>query len=492
MSNSSRGVGRAIFLSVIMIVSVLGATVAFSGAAAAENASVSYSGPAVLDIPAGQNATIDTITVSDADTDGDQTQIDRITIAGVEPNSDNFTASELESVSLKVGGTRIATNSSVSDLDVPFGNGSGTEFASGAGSLTASDVDSDGENELLLADGASEDIDVVATVTSDATDGATFEYATQIVLTGAFGGTNSPENFSGSLSDTDTNSNVDVKTLSVGDISTNHNFTGVVADEENLTINASGINVDGDTIDSGAVDIRIVSAEGTSIERSDVSVENGNATAEISTEEFDPETNTSAPATIVVEETGDNGVNGSVELVHEAKNPGEGFTLMSVPQPAEIEYQDADAIQQYNATAEKSKNLYPPAPERFDDSTDLHRGFWFEGGNDQARIGFDYDTSGRTTPGLVELNTGWHLASSNFDVSDSENKKIEKDITPVLDESTGISIFAGDQSQLLKTGDTVGEYDAYWVFVDETAQGTTRSTIAPEYDPLTRNTTLSN
>jgi len=286
--------------------------------------------------------------------------------------------------------------------------------------------------------------------------------------------------------------------LSVGSLESQEDFAGIVADDENITVTASGIAADGYTLGNATVNISVVRKSGVYVTASNVTVDNGtaqidfplsaNGTGDVQGFPADTETGT---AEIVIEQARDDAANGTIELVHEANSLSGGFTLISVPQPASVQAQNVSSLTSWDPTAQNYTTI---TDGTFDTPTELHRGIYVDGKNDEARIGFDYVTedSGTITPGIVELQDGWQLASSNFDASSQGgNRSLATDINPVLDEDTGISVQAGDQSGLLSSDDTIDTYETYWVFVDDTATGTTRGTLAPEYNATARATILN-
>lgn len=64
----------------------------------------------------------------------------------------------------------------------------------------------------------------------------------------------------------------------------------------------------------------------------------------------------------------------------------------------------------------------------------LHRGFYFRANDAGARVGFDFVTDAETTgqetetAPTVELEAGWHLGSSNYDVSAHAGRELADDV----------------------------------------------------------------
>ena len=131
-----------------------------------------------------------------------------------------------------------------------------------------------------------------------------------------------------------------------------------------------------------------------------------------------------------------------ITLVHRAiESDGSEWQPGSVPQPATL-YVDADGardITHWNATAERYESLADGAEDDvFEsyriESEHLHRGFYFRSADNDARIGFDFVTDGRTpTNGSaeaegIELDEGWHFGSSNYDISAHKSRDLADDV----------------------------------------------------------------
>ena len=185
-------------------------------------------------------------------------------------------------------------------------------------------------------------------------------------------------------------------------------------------------------------------------------------------------------------------------LVHRVVEPEEsGWHTGSLPQPATL-YVDADGprdLTQWNPNTERYESFAEAASgdvfERSHvETTHLHRGFYFHTEAADARLGFDFVTDDETAANeteatdTVELEDGWHLASSNYDISAHAQQHLETDVN-----WTEYGFSEGDDAFLIRDdhdtrihdftngseidgSETVVEYDdAYWIRVrddDET------------------------
>ena len=288
--------------------------------------------------------------------------------------------------------------------------------------------------------------------------------------------------------------------LSVGTLESQQDFAGIVADDENITVTASGIAADGYTLKNGTVNISVVRKEGSYVTASNVTVDDGsaevdfplsaNGTGDVQGFPADTELGT---AVIVIEQASDNSDadTGTIELVHEAFNLDEGYTVTSVPQPAELHAQNIDGATQWDAEAGSYSTDQIDPDGDFSDPTDLHRGLYVHGQNDDARLGYEFETDNdQLQPGVITLQDGgsWNLVSSNFDISAQSDEEVLSDLT--IDGDQGHFIIDGKQSEEITAGDPIDAYDAYWIQTENPAFKE-RGTIVPEYDPEDRADVLS-
>ncbi|WP_162524339.1 NosD domain-containing protein [Halobellus captivus] len=269
-------------------------------------------------------------------------------------------------------------------------------------------------------------------------------------------------------------------------------LAGVVSDDSGMEVNATWLPVQ----DGGAT----LSVAGQEIP---VAVENHNVSTTVDlSEHLDPETATgSTPIELGIDMgTWQFSRTDEVRLVHEAHDLEEGYTRWSIPQPAEVYVSDGvvDLTQWRNAeTSYDDVSFDVNTEETVTDGEDLHKGLYVNADTPDERIGYDFVTPGEEglSPGGAEtIDEGWHLLSSNYDVS-SGNQTLNLDLNTVsslpatpTDYEGDEGMVAHDPSTFVRIGgdDVVDPYDTYWVYVDLGVDGETRAISAAEYDPAER------
>lgn len=258
----------------------------------------------------------------------------------------------------------------------------------------------------------------------------------------------------------------------VGETTIDAQLIGTVSDPETITVTATNITGQPDTITFtiggepvGTAAVSDGNAT-TTIDPTTLGVEPGTAT--VSVQEYA----VTAPAT--------------VETVHEVRNLDAGFNLVSVPQPATLSLKDIGSINRWDPTTQTYDTV---TDEEFDGITSLHDGLYVSATTDAARLGYTFiDTVPQ--PGTESIEPGWNFVSSNFAIDSVEagdSRTLEEDLIDVNVDS--IVAFSADFGRPLTAGDQVGAFDAYWVFNgDESSRD--RAIITPSYDPQTRATTL--
>ena len=272
----------------------------------------------------------------------------------------------------------------------------------------------------------------------------------------------------------------------VDELQINADFIGIVADDNNtVSLTASGFeDADGYTIVDREVDVNIGD--------NDYAVtidENGEVDAEIDPEAISADHETGETDVSVVGADAEDAATDSVTLVHEAHNLNEGWNLKSIPQPAELYQEDVNAVNQWN-TGDETYDA-GIADGVVSNAGDLHRGMYVDAGAD-GRLGYEFETDAVPQPGDVQLENGWHLASSNFAIdTDDATRDLDDDLVnlPGADQP-GITVYDDVQETTLGGGSTVDAYDTYWVFIDD-PERTDRGILAPNYDPTERDGILN-
>ena len=272
-------------------------------------------------------------------------------------------------------------------------------------------------------------------------------------------------------------------------------FAGVVHDDGGLRINATRLP----TLLGNAT----LTVAGQEISEP-IAIENGNVSATVDlSEHLDPETATGTVTVKLEDDSSDwriDPLTDEVRLVHEAHDLDEGYTRWSIPQPAEVYVSDGvvDMTQWSNAdTSYDDVGFQVNTGETVTDGEDLHKGLYVNAGTADERIGYDYVTPGEEglAPGGAEtIDEGWHLLSSNYDVS-SGNETLNLDLNTVSSLPPTAADYEGDEgmvahdpSTFVRIGgdDVVGPYDTYWVYVDVGVDNETRAISTAEYDPAER------
>ena len=260
---------------------------------------------------------------------------------------------------------------------------------------------------------------------------------------------------------------------SVAELTVDAAFVGTVADEEQLTVEASGVTDGGAQLDGVRVTVTVGGEPAGTAE-----VENGafETAVDPATLDLDPQEGVEV------------GVHGfavedppTVEVVHEALALDAGYNLHSVPQGAALSVEGVDALNVWDGF----EGTYDAVTESvFETPDDLNRALYIAGGEDDARLGYSF-TDEVPTPGEEELAAGWNFLGSNFDISESTEQTLDDDLVGI--DAAEQTVFAADFSEELEPDDPVGAYEGYWVLAEEELE---RAVLSPTYDRTDRADTL--
>ena len=202
-------------------------------------------------------------------------------------------------------------------------------------------------------------------------------------------------------------------------------------------------------------------------------------------------------------EDGERAVDTELTLVHRTIERTDGtWQAGSIPQPATI-HVDAEGGRDLVQWDPETGSYEGIAAEGSGDALsahrvgheDLHRGFYAYAEEGPLRVGFDYATSAEGSIGTdeLELDDGWHLASSNYDVSGHPDRDLEADVNWV-DYGFGDDAFAvwnADRTDRLHDATDgvdidgasapIGHDEAYWIEVDADGDPLTRSVVSPTF-----------
>ena len=300
--------------------------------------------------------------------------------------------------------------------------------------------------------------------------------------------------------------------------------TGPIERVSNVSVRGDREFVGTDTEEGGVVEIDLggfEDADGRAVTNTDEAVAVGFGGADAGTAtpmpvqgtaavSVDPTAINSGAVDIGETATVDLGVDGGTQrittnltLVHRAiERPGGSWRAGSLSQPASV-YVDADGgrdIVQWNPNNESYEGLTTDmAGDAIDadriDHEDLHRGFYAYAGGGGLRIGFEYVTTadGAIDTEDIELNSGWHLASSNYDVSSHSTQDLAADVNWVDGfDGDGFVVWNADRTDRLHDGtagidvdgtsEPVAHDEVYWIEVGASNESTlVRRVVSPTF-----------
>jgi hypothetical protein len=299
--------------------------------------------------------------------------------------------------------------------------------------------------------------------------------------------------------------------------------TGPIDRVSNVSIRGDREFVGTDTEEGGAVEIDLEGFEdagGRAVTNTDEAVGVGFGGADAGTATPTPAEGSAAVAvdpTAIDSGTADVGEEAAVELgvaggtqrvptdvtlVHRAiQRPDGAWRAASLSQPASV-YVDADGrrdVVQWNPETESYEGLTADGTgDAIDadriDHEDLHRGFYAYADGGGLRIGFEYVTTADGSIGTedVELGPGWHLASSNYDVSSHPSRELAADANWVDGfDGGGFAVWNADRTERLHDGTAgidvdgtsapIGHDEAYWIEVDDNGSTPVRRVVSPTF-----------
>ncbi len=277
----------------------------------------------------------------------------------------------------------------------------------------------------------------------------------------------------------------------VGTTEVGHDVAGIVSDDEPLPVSATALNdEDGNQITDEDATVQLVRDGEALAEESGVAIEDGELTeVTIDTTTIDEEIEP-GPATVVIDGV-ETGFEDQIELVHEVRSLEEGFNTESIPQAATLHTEGVNSINQWDTEAESYVSLGEnyDKDDVIDSPGALHRGLYVDA-DSNARFGYEFETTEVPTPGGIELENGWHLASSNFALGEDESTRdLEDDLVNIDAGGDGITVFDEQQRTQLGTSSTIERYGTYWVYVDEPDRNV-RGIVDPNYDAPVRSSVL--
>jgi len=330
-----------------------------------------------------------------------------------------------------------------------------------------------------------------------------------------WGATNGPSgDFNGNGSAVTGSVSVDPATVSLDDGSVNlsQDFVGVVKDSQNVTLSDTSdatFSFDNESVPGEVDGTLVLGINGTDYVFKDA-LNEGEINTSVEGAEADSGKNGTSIANTTP--TGDNPIavvgnnsttavddTGTIRLVHEVQNIGEGYSLTSLPQPAEVYTTD---VSDFTSWSNTDSNYNDSALSTDDgslvtDSEAIHKGQYAYGDSSGARIGYDFVTPGESdvqlgAGGFEELNEGFHLVGSNYNINGSYTETVNQDLSTVRSLPENAGDYQGNESFVVYEpvsfgevggSSTVDNYEGYWVYVDVGEDPETRTIKLARYDP---------
>lgn len=288
---------------------------------------------------------------------------------------------------------------------------------------------------------------------------------------------------------------IDLETgiANVDSLSVDHDFAGVVKDESTLKVTASGITDSrGNTI-TGPTNVDI-SIGGKTVKTTQVT--SGTLEADIDTANKLSDSAATGDATVAIVQANAGEATDTVELVHEAKDLKQGYQVQGTPMPLAKDpvVENVVDVTTYDPTVEGNQNEWVSP-----DAQAAGEGYYVEGENDNARIGYVFDTSASEGVEAETLHEGFNLIGTSVDLSKTDKHSINADLGGATDVSDGnVEAWVRDSSVSLdqssntaayneETDGTtdVSSYEAYFVYIDDGTE--VRNIDILSYDTADRN-----
>ncbi|MFC6874852.1 right-handed parallel beta-helix repeat-containing protein [Halobellus marinus] len=399
---------------------------------------------------------------------------------------------ELTNPDASTGDTGIVTDTPNADLhnNTITSNAVGVSIAGNASQTTVTSNDLSGNGIGVLTEGNVPDDGSVGITEIDAESTESVVSGTVDATSNWWGSTDGPSgDYSGHGASVSSGVSVDPATVDAGSADLDAEFIGVVEDDASaLTVSAdesAGFTVE--TLDVPANGTLVLEIAGQEYVFADA-LDNGavvetdsnkNASTAIadSTETGTTNISVAGSGSTAIEQAG------TVNLVHEAYTaPEEGYFLTSMPQSGDLVYQGINDITHWDGVNDEY--------ESFDDSNEVqsvHKALYMNATSADARYGFSYDTDQsdiRATVGSAELDEGWHVLGSNFNISNTNSIDLQDDLNTQYDPSSSeLVVYDEDVTSTLSDKDSVSEYQAYYVYVH---QDDSRPIVLPEYNATAR------
>jgi len=290
----------------------------------------------------------------------------------------------------------------------------------------------------------------------------------------------------------------DVLTLStavadVGSLSVDHDFVGIVRDDDTaVTVTATGItDPQGNTI-TGPTTVDIAIA-GETVETAEVT--DGTVSTEINTVANLSNDTATGDATVTIAQADADAASTTVELVHEAQSLEEGYQVRGTPMPLAEDpvFESVADVTTYDptATGEESEWVTPAVRQSGE-------GYYIEGENDDARIGYVFDETANDDVEARTLNEGFNLVGASPALAEQTSVTTTTDLGGAInvDTNDNVDVWVRDDSVELDQStntsaynevggsETVTAYEGYFVYIDSGQEY--RNVEITSYEPANR------
>ena len=376
-------------------------------------------------------------------------------------------------------------------------DGDGTVESGDAVDVSATLTDATSGVETVTVDASALGGSTTETLTHDTGDTytTTFQVTTPTVGDGALDLTVSATDVFGNTATTTEQDALKLATAvaDVASLSIEQEFVGIVRDDDRaVTVSASGINdSQGNTITGPTtVDLTV---DGQTVGTATVTDGSFETTV-------DPVTGLSndtalGDATLAIAEADGNAATATVELVHEARGLDTGYQVVGTPMPLAKDpvFEDVDDATTYDPTADGDQSEWvTPAIQQ------AGEGYYIEGGSDDARIGYVFDTGVDDGISARTLHDGFNLVGASVDLDTTTSHDVTTDLGGAVDVSgnDNVEVWIRDESITLdQSTDTsaydegdgttdIAGFDAYFVYVGSGEEY--RNVEIRPYDPADR------
>lgn len=351
-------------------------------------------------------------------------------------------------------------NGTVEDGDTVEVSATVTDPTSGVDTVT---VDASalgaGENVTLTQDSGN---DYSETITVDGPTAGEGDFDLPVTATDNFG--NEVTERTGELY-------LDTSVANVGQLTVDHEFAGIVKDDEELRVTASDItDPQGNNVTDATVDIEFV-GPGTTYE---ADITDGSLSKTVDTTAIANKAET-GDTKVRIKQAADGEASAFVDLVHEANGLDGGYQMQGTPMPAvRTVTQDVDLVTTWDPEQTSETKWTSPSTET------AGEGYYVHGNNSNARIGYVFETSvtddeQHQTRNLAE---GYNLVGATEQLTTSSDPTVTQDLGAMItfdgndnfDGNGNVNVSIRDSDEPLSNGDSGVDQEAFDVIPDPGTQ----------------------